>query len=185
MNVKKGDIIKTHTSDRTMVLKVNENDALLFTGSQFIIANNIKPDPNNSDVIIWDQGKYYSDIFDVPNFEDASDDYFYIFYQGDVRDVDTLTEGLLLADEMANQQGGDINICLGEETIAFREWFTFDDEDELSRQDEFYDAEENPIIFEDRGFYSDWVMNSDWERFLDLQNNLLCQTDEIDCEMDR
>lgn len=74
MNVKKGDIIKTNASDRTMVLKANEQDALLFTGNQFIIANNIHPDQSEPDLMVWDHGKYYFDIFDVPNFEASSED---------------------------------------------------------------------------------------------------------------
>lgn len=42
MKLKTGDIIKTELSDNTMVLKVNDDQAILFTGQQFVIAFGIK-----------------------------------------------------------------------------------------------------------------------------------------------
>lgn len=172
MKIKKGDIIKTDASERTMVLKANDNAALLFTGNQFIIASNIKPDLENPDLMVWDRGKYYFDFEDVPHLEENVEDGFYIHYDNDTIDVETLTEGMVIADDLAHAYGGDINICLGEDTIAFREWLEFDPEDFFEPEEQFSE-EENPIVFEN-GFYSDWIIDSDWQQFLDLQNNIIC-----------
>lgn len=39
MKLKTGDIIKTELSDNTIVLKVSDDQAILFTGQQFVIAS--------------------------------------------------------------------------------------------------------------------------------------------------
>ena len=42
MSLKKGDIIKTALGEHTTVLDVKKNQAVLFTGEQFVIASGIK-----------------------------------------------------------------------------------------------------------------------------------------------
>lgn len=57
----KGDVIKTSLSDSTMVLKVEGNDALLFTGRQFVVAHGVQKDHNG---VFWNQGDYYDELPD-------------------------------------------------------------------------------------------------------------------------
>ena len=42
MSLKKGDIIKTALGEHTTVLDVKKDQAVLFTGEQFVIASGIK-----------------------------------------------------------------------------------------------------------------------------------------------
>lgn len=93
-----------------------------------------------------------------------------VSYKGKVVEVDNLKEGMLLADEWTCSEGGDINIYKGEDTIAYREWFPFDD----SMDDDFAVSDEkNPIIFEGIGFYSDWIIDSDLEQALQFDPPIL------------
>lgn len=76
----KGDYIKTGASDNTLVLKVKGEDAILFTGNQFIVAHGIQKD---GDKVHWTWGDYYNelpnDVFDKdrvmeePEYEDDWD----------------------------------------------------------------------------------------------------------------
>lgn len=78
--IKKGDYIKTGASENTLVLKVKDNDAILFTGNQFIVAHGIQKD---GDKVHWTWGDYYNelpnDVFDKdrvmeePEYEDDWD----------------------------------------------------------------------------------------------------------------
>lgn len=62
----KGDVVKTSLSDSTLVLKIEGNDALLFTGRQFVVAHGVQKD---NDKVFWNQGDYYDelpeDIFEI------------------------------------------------------------------------------------------------------------------------
>lgn len=57
----KGDVVKTSLSDSTLVLKVEGNDALLFTGRQFVVAHGVQKD---NDEVFWNQGDYYDELPD-------------------------------------------------------------------------------------------------------------------------
>lgn len=59
--IKKGDYIKTGASENTLVLKVKDNDAILFTGNQFIVAHGIQ---KNGDRAYWMFGDYYDELPD-------------------------------------------------------------------------------------------------------------------------
>lgn len=60
--IKKGDVIKTALSENTIVLKVEADNALLFTGRQFIVAHNIQKE---DDFVFWGHGHYYDELDDV------------------------------------------------------------------------------------------------------------------------
>lgn len=63
--ISKGDIIKTALSDNTIVLKVESDNALLFTGSQFVVAHGIQKESDGlSSIISWIQGTYYDELPD-------------------------------------------------------------------------------------------------------------------------
>ena len=47
MSLKKGDIIKTALGEHTTVLDVKKDQAVLFTGEQFVIASGIKENKEN------------------------------------------------------------------------------------------------------------------------------------------
>ncbi|QUH20389.1 hypothetical protein [Alkaliphilus sp. B6464] len=55
----KGDIIKTSLSDSTMVLKVHEDEAILFSGRQFVVAHGIEIENGK---LFWRQGDYYDEL---------------------------------------------------------------------------------------------------------------------------
>lgn len=57
--IKKGDYIKTGASDHTLVLKVKDEDAILFTGRQFIVAHGIQKE---GDMAYWNWGEYYDEL---------------------------------------------------------------------------------------------------------------------------
>ena len=42
MRLEKGDIVKTALSENTTVLDVKDNQAVLFSGTQFVLATGIK-----------------------------------------------------------------------------------------------------------------------------------------------
>ena len=71
--LKKGDYIKTGASDYTLVLKVKDEDAILFTGCQFIVAHGIQKE---GDKAHWNWGEYYDelpvDVFDEDRLKDES-----------------------------------------------------------------------------------------------------------------
>lgn len=60
--LKKGDIIKTALSDNTIVLKVEADNALLFSGRQFVVAHGIQKE---DDYVSWGHGDYYNELDDV------------------------------------------------------------------------------------------------------------------------
>lgn len=59
LKIKKGNYIKTGASENTLVLKVKDNDAILFTGNQFIVAYGIQ---KAGDRAYWDYGDYYNEL---------------------------------------------------------------------------------------------------------------------------
>ena len=59
--IKKGDYVKTGTNDHTLVLKVKDDDAILFTGNQFIVAHGIE---KVGDKAHWAYGDYYDELPD-------------------------------------------------------------------------------------------------------------------------
>lgn len=59
--LKKGDVVKTSLSDSTLVLKVEKDDALLFTGSQFVVAHEVQKE---NDKVFWNQGDYCDELPD-------------------------------------------------------------------------------------------------------------------------
>lgn len=68
MKLKTGDIIKTELSDNTMVLNVSNDQAILFTGKQFVIASGIKEN-EKSGKVEWDRGQYTDDLAQVLNMQ--------------------------------------------------------------------------------------------------------------------
>lgn len=113
----------------------------------------------------------------------------FVSYNGFTEDVANLKEGMVLADDLISSEGGDINIRRGEETIAYREWFAFDDL--IDGMDNPASAECNPIIFDGVGFYSDWVIDTDWEQDAQIIprseyrtfGEFLNSGQELDCEL--
>ena len=63
MKLEKGNVIKTDLSDNTMVLDMDnkEKQAVLFTGTQFVIASGIKLN-DKTGKFEWDNGRYANDI---------------------------------------------------------------------------------------------------------------------------
>ena len=68
MKLKTGDIIKTELSDNTIVLKVSDDQAILFTGQQFVIASGIKEN-EKSGKVEWESGQYVKDLAQVLNMQ--------------------------------------------------------------------------------------------------------------------
>jgi hypothetical protein len=60
--IRKGDVLKTNTSDLTVVLDVNGKDALLLTGKYFIQATNIH---QNEHGVQWDESQIYEQFSDI------------------------------------------------------------------------------------------------------------------------
>lgn len=73
---KKGDVVKTSLSDSTLVLRVEKNDALLFDGRQFIVAQGVQKE---NDEMFWNQGDYYDElpdnVFQKDNLGKISEEY--------------------------------------------------------------------------------------------------------------
>lgn len=64
--VRKGDIVKIPSStDETIVLEVEGDDALLFNGYQYIVAHNIERNEAEPDKVSWAYGGYYQEFSDV------------------------------------------------------------------------------------------------------------------------
>ncbi len=61
MKLEKGDIIKTELNNKTIVLDVKDKEAILFTGTQFVLVNNIKENKKTKK-FEWDSGRYTDDI---------------------------------------------------------------------------------------------------------------------------
>ena len=68
MKLKTGDIIKTELSDNTMVLNVSNDQAILFTEKQFVIASGIKEN-EKSGKVEWDSGQYADDLAQASNMQ--------------------------------------------------------------------------------------------------------------------
>lgn len=84
-----------------------------------------------------------------------------IVYDGAVVEVDSLKEGLKLADEMVCENGSDITIVQNEEVIARREWIA--ESEVIDPFGDPMDAERDPIVFEGVGFYSDWLIDQNYK----------------------
>ena len=57
MKLEKGDIVKTALSENTTVLDVKDNQAILFSGTQFVLVTGIKEN-KESGKFEWDNGRY-------------------------------------------------------------------------------------------------------------------------------
>ena len=71
MNLKKGDIIKTALGEHTTVLDVKKNQAVLFTGEQFLIVSGIKENKENGK-FEWINGRYANDLKSISNMQNNS-----------------------------------------------------------------------------------------------------------------
>ena len=71
MNLKKGDIIKTALGEHTTVLDVKKNQAVLFTGEQFVIASGIKENKETGK-FEWINGRYANDLKSISNMQNNS-----------------------------------------------------------------------------------------------------------------
>lgn len=71
MNLKKGDIIKTALGEHTTVLDVKKNQAVLFTGEQFVIVSGIKENKETGK-FEWLNGRYANDLKIISNMQNNS-----------------------------------------------------------------------------------------------------------------
>ncbi len=71
MRLEKGDVIKTALSDNTTVLDVKDNQAIMFSGTQFVIATGIKAS-KESGKFEWDNGRYADDLKSISNMQNNS-----------------------------------------------------------------------------------------------------------------
>ena len=71
MSLKKGDIIKTALGEHTTVLDVKKNQAVLFTGKQFVIASGIKENKEHGK-FEWVNGRYANDLKSISNMQNNS-----------------------------------------------------------------------------------------------------------------
>ena len=71
MNLKKGDIIKTALGEHTTVLDVKKNQAVLFSGEQFVIASGIKENKETGK-FEWVNGRYANDLRSISNMQNNS-----------------------------------------------------------------------------------------------------------------
>ena len=71
MSLKKGDIIKTALGEHTTVLDVKKDQAVLFTGEQFVIASGIKENKENGK-FEWVNGRYANDLKSISNMQNNS-----------------------------------------------------------------------------------------------------------------
>lgn len=77
MRLEKGDTIKTALGENTTVLDVKDNQAILFSGTQFVLATGIKEN-KESGKFEWDNGRYANDLKSISdmqnnNFETMKD----------------------------------------------------------------------------------------------------------------
>ena len=71
MNLKKGDIIKTALGEHTTVLDVKKNQAVLFSGEQFVIASGFKENKETGK-FEWVNGRYANDLKSISNMQNNS-----------------------------------------------------------------------------------------------------------------
>lgn len=71
MSLKKGDIIKTALGDETTVLDVKDDQAVLFSGKQFVIASGIRENKEASK-FEWANGRYAYDLKSISNMRNNS-----------------------------------------------------------------------------------------------------------------
>ena len=71
MRLEKGDTIKTALSENTTVLDVKDNQAVLFSGTQFVLATGIKEN-KESGKFEWDNGRYANDLKSISNMQNNS-----------------------------------------------------------------------------------------------------------------
>ena len=71
MSLKKGDIIKTALGDETTVLDVKDNQAVLFSGKQFVIASGIREN-KKAGKFEWANGRYAYDLKSISNMQNNS-----------------------------------------------------------------------------------------------------------------
>lgn len=68
MKLEKGDIVKTALSENTTVLDVNDNQAVLFSGNQFVLASGIRF-AEKEGKFEWDNGRYADDLKSISNMQ--------------------------------------------------------------------------------------------------------------------
>ena len=68
MRLEKGDTIKTALSENTTVLDVKDNQAVLFSGTQFVLATGIKEN-KESGKFEWDNGRYANDLKSISDVQ--------------------------------------------------------------------------------------------------------------------
>ena len=68
MRLEKGDVIKTALSENTTVLDVKDNQAILFSGTQFVLATGIKEN-KESGKFEWDNGRYANDLKSISDMQ--------------------------------------------------------------------------------------------------------------------
>lgn len=68
MRLEKGDTIKTALSENTTVLDVKDNQAILFSGTQFVLATGIKEN-KESGKFEWDNGRYANDLKSISDMQ--------------------------------------------------------------------------------------------------------------------
>lgn len=71
MRLEKGDTIKTALSENTTVLDVKDNQAVLFSGTQFVLATGIKEN-KESGKFEWDNGRYANDFKSISDMQNNS-----------------------------------------------------------------------------------------------------------------
>ncbi|HEL1473771.1 TPA: conjugal transfer protein, partial [Streptococcus equi subsp. equi] len=68
MKLEKGDIVKTALSENTTVLDVKDNQAVLLSGTQFVLATGIKEN-KESGKFEWDNGRYANDLKSISDIQ--------------------------------------------------------------------------------------------------------------------
>lgn len=68
MRLEKGDTIKTALSENTTVLDVKDNQAILFSGTQFVLATGVKEN-KESGKFEWDNGRYANDLKSISDMQ--------------------------------------------------------------------------------------------------------------------
>lgn len=68
MKLEKGDIVKTALSENTTVLDVKDNQAILFSGTQFVLVTGIKEN-KESGKFEWDNGRYANDLKSISDMQ--------------------------------------------------------------------------------------------------------------------
>lgn len=68
MRLEKGDTIKTALSENTTVLHVKDNQAVLFSGTKFVLATGIKEN-KESGKFEWDNGRYADDLKSISDMQ--------------------------------------------------------------------------------------------------------------------